>query len=177
MNALVGKHEPSVAPLRELLARRGLAVLLGTALAHAGLVATHRGEFWPFSLYPMFSRAGRPWTRALVRRIPQDSLSRLQPSYPVAALPGEGLALDALGVPQNDLSSIVQRAEAPGADARAAALELLRELPCEAGPFVVFGVRGALTADAVSVSAVPVLTLTCDADHAIAVAPTDVAAR
>ena len=176
MNALVGKHEAPVSPVRGRLARRGLAVLLGTALAHAGLVATHRGEFWPFSLYPMFSRAGRPWTRALVRHVPPESLL-LERSYSLAALPGEPIALDALGIPQNDLSSIVQRADAPAEVDRAAALALFRELPCESGPFVVFAVRGALTADAVAETAAPMITLSCDAERAIAAAPTNEAPR
>jgi hypothetical protein len=35
-------------------------------LIYAVLVASHEGEFWPFSIYPMFSQAGNPWTRAMV---------------------------------------------------------------------------------------------------------------
>ena len=177
MRARVGKHESALLPVRERLALRGLALLFGTALAHAGLVATHGGEFWPFSLYPMFSRAGRPWTRALVRRVPPESLLRLQRVYSLAALPGEPLALDAIGIPQNDLSSIVQRAEVPRADDRAAALALFRDLPCQSGPFVVFSVSGALTADAVVETAVPVLTLTCGAAGAVVAAAMNEAPR
>ena len=30
------------------------------------LLPSHEGEFWPFSIYPMFSQAGNPWTRAMV---------------------------------------------------------------------------------------------------------------
>ncbi|GAB5408705.1 MAG: hypothetical protein BalsKO_10700 [Balneolaceae bacterium] len=26
-------------------------------------------KYWPFSLYPMFSQAGNPWTRAIVTDI------------------------------------------------------------------------------------------------------------
>lgn len=40
--------------------RRGLVV-------YGLLVAIHLGEFWPFSIYPMFSQTGNPWTGAAER--------------------------------------------------------------------------------------------------------------
>lgn len=48
------------------LPRREVNVLAGTFVLTAILLATHLGEFWPFSIYPMFSKAGEPWTRALI---------------------------------------------------------------------------------------------------------------
>ncbi|MDR8390589.1 hypothetical protein NC796_05530 [Aliifodinibius sp. S!AR15-10] len=36
---------------------------------YAALVSTHKGEFWPFTIYPMFSQAGQPWSRGVVVHI------------------------------------------------------------------------------------------------------------
>src|SRR5690625_1138715 len=47
-------------------ASKALKILGVLFLVHAILVSTHEGEFWPFSIYPMFSQAGNPWARAMV---------------------------------------------------------------------------------------------------------------
>ena len=56
--------------------RKALRITLGTLIVYALLVATHLGEFWPFSIYPMFSQAGNPWSRAVVREMPPGTDSR-----------------------------------------------------------------------------------------------------
>ena len=80
-------------------------------MVYAALVASHRGEFWPFSIYPMFSGAGKPWTRALVREIeppvPGDSLL-WQPAR-LSTLPGQPVPLDRHGIKQNDLANFVSK--------------------------------------------------------------------
>lgn len=45
------------------MSRRVIGVLL---IAGGVLMGFHKGEFWPYSIYPMFSKAGQPWTRAAV---------------------------------------------------------------------------------------------------------------
>lgn len=54
-------------PLREV------RLLVGTFLVSGCLLATNLGEFWPFSIYPMFSKAGGAWTRAVVLEVPLQS--------------------------------------------------------------------------------------------------------
>ena len=86
------------------LSTRALRIALATALAWGVLVAAHEGEFYPFSIFPMFSQAGKPWTRVLVQEAEAppydwsyrglDSLNGLIPLLP-------------LGVPQNDVSTFV----------------------------------------------------------------------
>lgn len=53
--------------------KRALHIVGGVLVVYALLVATHLGEFWPFSIYPMFSQAGTPWTRAVVRELPSQT--------------------------------------------------------------------------------------------------------
>ena len=48
------------------LSRKGMKIIGITLLIYALLVAPHEGEFWPLSIYPMFSQAGNPWSRAMV---------------------------------------------------------------------------------------------------------------
>ncbi len=85
--------------------RQGLAfvVVLG-----GSLLATHRGEFWPFSTYPMFSRAGKRWQRALVRE--DDGIARQQrwQACTVSSLPGKPFGLRDLGLEPTELSGFFE---------------------------------------------------------------------
>lgn len=93
--------------------RAGLAVLvvLGT---YAALTATHLGEFWPFSINPMFSTAGRPWMRALAREVSETPSPAWQP-----------VPLDALRAPQNGLTGFVRQTRRWTPDRRDRLLALL----------------------------------------------------
>lgn len=88
--------------------RRTGTLLFGTLLVYALLVATHAGEFWPFSIYPMFSQAGNPWSRAVVRdvagvdAVPWDAVSR-------DALPGAAFPLTEYGIDPIDLANFVSK--------------------------------------------------------------------
>lgn len=74
------------------------------------LVATHRGEFWPFSIYPMFSQAGDPFVRSLAREVPSDlNPDSLETVHRLADLPGEPFALESVGTNKNDLANFVQK--------------------------------------------------------------------
>lgn len=85
-------------------AGRLLAVLF---LINAVLVSTHRGEFWPFSVFPMFSQGGHLWTRSLVREVPDvpDSLS--WEATTLHHLPGRPFPLDTQGISQNDVAGLL----------------------------------------------------------------------
>jgi hypothetical protein len=151
------------------LGRRSLTILALTCVGYAALVATHAGEFWPFSTFSMFARAGRPWQRALVRSVDGRALEghgnglELR-SYTLDELPGSALPLQALDIPQNDLSGLVQRAEAWGQPDLDALAKLFGALPCRT-PLLVLRVTGALAAAGVSEVVTPAALLGCEEGH------------
>jgi hypothetical protein len=146
-------------------ASRATKALIGVGIAHALLAATHGGEFWPFSIYPMFSKAGRPWARALVIEASPSPLRRqLDAQYGLDDLPGTPLGLEALGIPQNDVSSLVQRADHWGVPEIAALQHLFGSLPCQHA-LIVLVVRGMLAKGAVQYVATPVGALQCAGDR------------
>lgn len=142
------------------LGRRTLKALGMVTACYVALIATHGGEFWPFSVYPMFASAGKPWQRALVRVVTNGE-STSPRGYTLSGLPGSALPLREHGVPQNDLSSIVQRAERWSDDELATLGPMFGDLPCRA-PLVVLRVRGSLEAGSLREWATPVARIVCE---------------
>jgi hypothetical protein len=142
------------------LGRRTLRVLGVVALCYVALIATHGGEFWPFSVYPMFASAGKPWQRALVRVVAAGE-GTSPAGYALDELPGSALPLRQHGVPQNDLSSLVQRAERWSDDELRTLATMMGDLPCQA-PLLVLRVRGSLEAGVPSERATPVARVACE---------------
>lgn len=71
-------------------------------------VATHEGEFWPFSIYPMFSQAGNPWNRALLIRLDNEEITHFNwESANVDSLPGNVVALADIGADNIDFANFV----------------------------------------------------------------------
>jgi hypothetical protein len=91
--------------------RRAGRLLAGTLVVYALLVATHRGEFWPFSIYPMFSQAGNPWSRAVVRDVTDEPTPVRWETVSLDSLPGEPFALRPHGVNNIDLANFVSKTE------------------------------------------------------------------
>lgn len=94
-------------------AKRGLVAL---GLVGVALLATHKGEFWPYSIYPMFSQGGRAWSRSIVRvddGIPERE--RWQ-KRTLGTLPGKPFAVDPHGIPQIDFSEYVDHTKVWDAD-------------------------------------------------------------
>ncbi|MFA5669174.1 MAG: hypothetical protein WC967_08015 [Balneolaceae bacterium] len=86
-----------------------MSILFAILFAYASLVATHEGEFWPFSIYPMFSQAGNPWTRSFVRDV-SDELRPIESSIQTEQeLYGKPFVLNSIGVHQNDLSNFLSK--------------------------------------------------------------------
>lgn len=81
--------------------------LLILFLINALLVSTHLGEFWPFSIYPMFSKAGKPWTRALIRDVSDVPDSLIWQTYAYPALPGSPATTLDLEIDNIDYSNFV----------------------------------------------------------------------
>lgn len=129
------------------------------------LVATHRGEFWPASIYPMFSRAGRPWTRALVREldaVPSLAAEDAWQGRTLDELPGRPFALVPRGIGQNDVANFISKTEVWD-DARVAGLRSLFAPHLTDRPLLFYAVRGHLDARAeMRIECTPMLLLTKD---------------
>ena len=139
-------------------ARAGLLLLL---VLYAVTCAAHDGEFWPFSIYPMFSRAGHPWTRALVRDVEQ------LPGTPWAArgidaLPGRPVALRDIGVFQNDLANYLAKTPRWNAESVGGLASMFAAVDLEGRNLIVYRVVGRIAGGAPGVSATPVICLTAD---------------
>lgn len=88
--------------------RRAGRVTLVTLIFYGVLVGTNLGEFWPFSIYPMFSQGGNPWSRSAVRDVTDaDPIS--WESYTFDELPGSPYPLLAHGVDPIDLSNFLSK--------------------------------------------------------------------
>lgn len=91
--------------------RRFIKILLITFLIYGLLVASHEGEFWPFSIYPMFSQAGNPWTRAMVLDVTDEPADQIWQTYTLQDLPFEPVPVRKYGVDQIDYSNFISKSE------------------------------------------------------------------
>ena len=80
-------------------------------LFYVSLVATHRGEFWPMSIFPMFSQTNITWEKVFVQIVENFEFNENQYSYDLGSLPGKPFRLDNTSISQNDLSNYIQRTE------------------------------------------------------------------
>lgn len=135
--------------------QRARRTLLGTLLVYALLVATHLGEFWPFSIYPMFSQGGNDWSRAVVRTVPDTLDPAWEAESDVEALPGTGFPLTKYGIDPIDLSNYVSKTEA-WTSSRTQGLRTMFSDETERHTFLVMRVNGTMTEqDSVVVEYVP----------------------
>lgn len=113
-------------------------------VVHAALVATHEGEFWPFSIYPMFSQAAKPWTRTVLYELRPVELDRLRWSpQRLEDVPGVPFAAAEHGIEVIDLAKFVGMTKRRWDDAR---VEGLRKMLGESArrSLVVYEVSGRL---------------------------------
>ena len=140
--------------------RRALRILGVTFLVYAALVAPNEGEFWPFSIFPMFSQAGQPWSRSIVRDVPPDYV----PDWSAAeadALPGTGYPLLDYGVDPIDLANFVKKTERWTPRRGKALRQMLAPEPGD--HLVVFRADGRMDEDEqVVISFVPVASISQD---------------
>jgi hypothetical protein len=100
------------------LERRALSWIAAVLALAIPLLATHHGEFWPLSIYPMFSSAGKPWTRSLARDVTGVSEAELWSARTFPEdLPGKPVLMHTLGVSQNDFSLMMKDTKVWDADA------------------------------------------------------------
>lgn len=89
--------------------KKGIKIIGGILILYASLVATHKGEFWPFSIYPMFSQAGNPWTRAMVLDVtdlPDEQIWKTHSLYNRIAEP---ISLREHGIDQIDFANFMSK--------------------------------------------------------------------
>ena len=91
--------------------KKSLRAIGITFLVYALLVATHLGEFWPFSIYPMFSQAGNPWSRSIVLDVTDTATSLTWEAVDEKNLPGTAIAVPDYGVDPIDLANYVSKTE------------------------------------------------------------------
>lgn len=74
------------------------------------LLASHKGEFWPFSIYPMFSKAGNPWSRAVVRDVSTSQLDNIDwAELEVSDLPGAPFKLNINTLDNIDYANFINK--------------------------------------------------------------------
>lgn len=88
---------------------RGMKIIGIVLILYAVLVATHKGEFWPFSIYPMFSKAGSPWTRAIVLDVTDVPENQIWETRTLSKRLGEPVPIGHYGVDQKDLSNFIYK--------------------------------------------------------------------
>ena len=141
--------------------RKSLWMLGLTFVAYGLLVAPNEGEFWPFSIYPMFSQGGNPWSRAVVQEI--DDMPVSWDTLTVNDLPGRSFPLIEHGVDPIDLANFVSKTRVWD-DARAGGLQyMFRPQLDDQRTLLVLRVNGRLaTADSIDVSFVPYAAISSD---------------
>ncbi len=141
--------------------RSGCALLL-TLLTYGILTGDNEGEFWPFSIYPMFSQGGKPWSRAVVRDVSNDDGFSWS-NVTSVDLPGEPYPLLAHGVDPIDLSNFVSKSRRWD-DARVRGLrKMFGERELRDRTLLVMRVNGRITReDSVIVEFVPYARLSAE---------------
>lgn len=142
--------------------QRSLRVVSGTLLVYVVLVATHLGEFWPFSIYPMFSKAGQPWSRAIVREVPTDADATSWESIRLDQLPGTAFPMRPNGINQNDIANYISKTDVWTHSRLRGFRSLFEGTHSFDRPLRAYRVRGTLAGDSVDVWVTPLLEMTAD---------------
>ena len=92
--------------------KKQVKLFWGILIIQLILLATHLGEFWPSSIYPMFSQAGRTWTRSMVQDVTTSDDTALWTVYQSPKnLVGTQFPIDEVGINQNDVANYIQKIE------------------------------------------------------------------
>jgi hypothetical protein len=135
--------------------KRSVTALVAAFLVYGVLTATHLGEFWPFSIYPMFSQGGNPWSRAVVRDVTQSPDDMAWQIYAREDLPGAPFAVLPNGIDPIDLANFVSKTDRWD-DARVAGLRRMFYDQIDERRLLVMRVNGRIDGgDSVRVEFVP----------------------
>lgn len=84
-------------------------IIAGILLVNILLVSTHEGEFWPFSIFPMFSQAGKPWSRGVVEQVTDTTRADLWQTKPISVIEDRILPLKKYGIHEIDFANYVSK--------------------------------------------------------------------
>lgn len=124
---------------------KSIKITLVTLIIYGLLVATHLGEFWPFSIYPMFSQAGNPWKRAIVQEINRAEIDSLWKTTDKNGLPGKTVALNELKVNTNDIANYLSKTEVWTPKKQSGVRKLLQKKILKQSNLLVYQARGSLS--------------------------------
>lgn len=143
--------------------KRGIKIIGITLLIYAILVAPHEGEFWPFSIYPMFSQAGNPWTRAMVIDVTDKPEAEIWERFALQDLDGNVVPVLYYGVDQIDFSNFVSKTEHWSEARRNALITMFGSRAIGSQRWMVSKVKGEMAGpDSVSVEIIPFIMITSD---------------
>lgn len=142
---------------------RSIKITLITFILSGVLLATHEGEYWPFSIYPMFSQAGNPWVRAIVSDVSSTDESNLWDIRSLDNIQGKVVSIKAAGVDQIDFSNFVSKTTDWNTKRIQALRTMLGESNFDNQDWMIFKVKGKLIGtDSVVVETVPYLLFRAD---------------
>ena len=144
-------------------ARKSFKILMAIFLVYGVLVATHKGEFWPFSIYPMFSQAGNSWTRALVRDVSSTPDDLIWKTVDLKTLAGSPVQLANTGVSQIDFSNYISKTEVWNNNRKQGLIKMFDPANIGQSRWIIYKISGRLShQDSVIVKAVPFLLISTD---------------
>lgn len=91
--------------------RRSIKIIGVILLVFTVTVATHEGEFWPFSIYPMFSQSGHPWTRAMILDVSDLDENQIWDTHALGDKIGPAVPVGRYGVDQIDFSNFITKTD------------------------------------------------------------------
>ena len=146
--------------------RKMKLMLIAAFLVNALLVSTHKGEFWPFSIFPMFSQAGNPWSRGVVERVENRKRPDLWETKPLQRISDRVVALSEYGIDNIDYANFISKTEEWNPKRIRALRALFQSERRENEMWLATRVKGHLTeSDSVVVEAIPMFLLTPDTTY------------
>jgi len=147
--------------MKQVDQKKAMKIIGFTLIIFILTVATHDGEFWPFSTYPMFSQAGNPWTRAMILDVSDQDEETFWQSHSLNERSTPSLSLRKYGVDQIDFSNFISKTDHWSDNRKNALFTLFKNDLLPDGKWMVVKVRGELVnKDSVHVRIQPFLLLT-----------------
>lgn len=131
------------------------------------LVGFHLGEFWPFSIFPMFSKAGQPWSRAMIVEVPQSDFVSPESGFnwdpvDIDIFTLQAVSLSDKGIDKIDFSNYVGKTVEWTPEVVAGVGKMIPDRPEPNNVWLVLNVRGSMLDGNVTVYGNPVVALTSD---------------
>lgn len=130
------------------------------------LVSTHEGEFWPFSIFPMFSQAGQPWSRGVVENVQDTTRADLWETKPISKIEDRVLPLQEYGIHEIDFANYISKTD-NWTDKRINGLRSTFQIEEHPGQmWMATRVVGSITdGDSVAIQSIPMFLFTADTTY------------